>query len=224
MNELSCQQLHELDAELALGVLPGEQRAAALAHLDHCPDCREHIEQLTMVGDALLEVVPGVEPPLGFETRVMNRLNPVPPQRRRWLPLAAAAAAVALVFGLAGWAVGTFTRPAPAPPVSREHPDYVLLDAALTAGPERVGTIYAYAGKRDWVYMWLRTRPDVTTVSCELIRRDGSAVRLGSFRLKDGRGYWAAPTPVDPLTVTGARVVAENGTVLATARFPRPPR
>jgi hypothetical protein len=222
MNELTCHQLHELDAEFALGVLPGEQRAAALAHLDHCTGCREHIEQLTMIGDALLELVPAVEPPLGFETRVMNRLNPTPPQRRRWLPLAAAAAAIALVFGLAGWAVGTVTHPTPPP--SREDSDHVLLEAAFTADSERVGTIYAYAGRRDWVYMWVRTRPDITTVSCELVRRDGSPVRLGSFRLEDGRGYWAAPTPVDPLTVTGARVVAEDGAVLATARFPRPPR
>jgi hypothetical protein len=222
MNELTCHQLCELDAEIALGVLPGEQRAAALTHLDGCADCREHIEQLTMVGDALLDLVPGVEPPLGFETRVMNRLNPTPPQRRRWLPLTAAAAVIALVFGVGGWVAGAVTRPSPAPP--QQHSDYVLLEAAFTAGSERVGTIYAYAGKRDWVYMWVRAQPGIATVSCELVRRDGSTVRLGSFRLDNGRGYWAAPTPVDPLTVAGARVVTEDGTVLATARFPRPPR
>jgi hypothetical protein len=218
MNELTCSQLRDLDAEIALGVLPGEQRAAALAHLERCPDCREHIEQLTMVGDTLLDLIPGSEPPLGFETRVMERLNPTGPPRRRWLALVAAAAAIALVFGLGGWVAGSLTSPTPT------HRDYVLLEAAFTSGSQRIGTIYAYDGRRDWVYMWVRVSPDVDRVSCQLVRRGGGTVELGSFRLDEGRGYWAAPVPVDPRAVSRAEVVAENGTVLGTAYFPRPRR
>ena len=218
MNELTCSQLRELDAEIALGVLPGEQRAAALAHLERCPDCREHIEQLTMVGDTLLDLIPGSEPPLGFETRVMERLNPTRPPRRRWLALVAAAAAIALVFGLGGWVAGTRTQP------TQTHRDYVLLEATFTSGSGPIGTIYAYDGRRDWVYMWVRVSPDVDRVSCRLVRRGGGAVELGSFRLAEGRGYWAAPVPVDPLAVSRAEVVDEDGTVLGTSRFPRPRR
>jgi len=217
MNELTCSQLRDLDAEIALGVLPGEQRAAALEHLEHCSDCREHIEQLTMVGDTLLDLIPGSEPPLGFETRVMERLNPTRPPRRRWLPLIAAAAAIALVFGLGGWVAGSLTSPSPTPP----HRDYVLLEAAFTSGSQRIGTLYAYDGRRDWVYMWVRVSPDVDRVSCRLVRRGGGTVEVGSFRLDAGRGYWAAPVPVDPLAVSRAEVVADDGTVLATAHLPR---
>lgn len=218
MNELTCSQLRDLDAEFALGVLPGEQRAAALAHLERCPDCREHIEQLTMVGDTLLDLVPGSEPPLGFETRVMQRLNPTRPPRRRRLALVAAAAAIALVFGLGGWIAGTRAQP------TQTHRDHVLLEAAFTSGSGPVGTIYAYDGRRDWVYMWVRVSPDVDQVSCRLVRRGGGTVELGSFRLAKGRGYWAAPIRVDPLDVSRAEVVAADGAVLATARFPRPRR
>ncbi len=218
MNELTCPQVRDLDAEIALGVLPGEQRAAALAHLERCPDCREHIEQLTMVGDTLLDLVPGSEPPLGFETRVMQRLNPTRQPRRRRLALVAAAAAIALVFGLGGWIAGTSTQP------TQTHRDYVLLEAAFTSGSGATGTIYAYDGRRDWVYMWVRVSPDLDQVSCRLVRRGGGTVELGSFRLAEGRGYWAAPIPVEPLDVSRAEVVAEDGTVLATARFPRPRR
>jgi hypothetical protein len=46
-------------------------------------------------------------------------------------------------------------------------------------------------------------------------------VDLGSFRLDAGRGYWAAPVPVNPLAVSRAEVVADDGTVLATAHLPR---
>lgn len=219
MNELTCHQLRELDAELALGVLPGKQRAAALAHLDQCPDCREHIEQLTIIGDALLDLVPGSEPPLGFETRVMNRLNPPAPTRWRWLRLAIAAATIAAVFGAGGWLAGSVTQSPPAPPAASD-PGYVLLEATLAAGSEPVGRIFAYSGKGRWVYMWVRLEPEIREVSCQLVRRDGSTVPLGRFPLKEGRGYWAAPTPVDPVTVTGARLVSEDGSVLATARFP----
>ncbi|WP_241691921.1 hypothetical protein [Streptomyces lydicus] len=49
--DLTCEQLHEIGAELALGVLSGRERAEAAAHLDRCADCREYIEQLALVGD-----------------------------------------------------------------------------------------------------------------------------------------------------------------------------
>jgi anti-sigma-K factor RskA len=135
MAERDCARLRELAPELALGVLTGEERAEARKHLATCPDCREYVLELTSVGDSLLALVPGAEPPLGFEDRVLSRLGisagqqaattqpisvaqvaaaarmpqsqarPQPrPQAqrgaRRWLPVAAAAVAIALVFGL----------------------------------------------------------------------------------------------------------------------------
>ena len=89
LNEMGCQEFSDVAAELALGVLTGRERAQALAHLDHCASCREEVGQLTATGEGLLGLLPSVEPPAGFETRVMDRLGltapaPSPASRASW--------------------------------------------------------------------------------------------------------------------------------------------
>ncbi|WP_432173157.1 hypothetical protein [Streptomyces sp. Tue6028] len=74
-SEVTCEKLREVGAELALGVLPGRERAGAVAHLDECAGCREYVEQLTLVGDGLIGLLPGSEPPVGFEARVAQSLT-----------------------------------------------------------------------------------------------------------------------------------------------------
>jgi hypothetical protein len=74
-NEMSCAEFADAAAELALGVLTGRERARALAHLDRCEACRENVRQLTVTGEELVGLLPAIEPPAGFETRVMERLG-----------------------------------------------------------------------------------------------------------------------------------------------------
>ncbi len=79
-SDMTCAELADVAAELALGVLTGRERALAVAHLDNCDACREDVRQLMATGEQLLELVPPAEPPAGFETRVLERLGmPVPP-------------------------------------------------------------------------------------------------------------------------------------------------
>ena len=79
-SDMTCAELADVAAELALGVLTGRERAMAVAHLDNCDTCREDVRQLMATGEQLLELVPPAEPPAGFETRVLERLGmPVPP-------------------------------------------------------------------------------------------------------------------------------------------------
>ena len=75
LNEMGCREFSDVAAELALGVLTGRERAQALAHLDHCASCREEVRQLTATGEGLLGLLPNMEPPAGFEARVMDRLG-----------------------------------------------------------------------------------------------------------------------------------------------------
>jgi hypothetical protein len=75
LNDMTCAELADVAAELALGVLTGRERAMAIAHLDRCDECREHVRQLMATGEQLLELLPPAEPPAGFETRVLARLG-----------------------------------------------------------------------------------------------------------------------------------------------------
>ena len=79
MSEMTCAELADVAAELALGVLTGRERARALAHLDRCETCREDVRQLLATSEQLIGLLPEREPPVGFETRVLSRLGfPVP--------------------------------------------------------------------------------------------------------------------------------------------------
>ena len=100
VNDMSCAEFGDVAAELALGVLTGRERARALAHLDRCDACRENVRLLTVTGEELVGLLPAIEPPAGFETRVMDRLGLSPPALAPARPLSPARR-----FGrkLAGW-------------------------------------------------------------------------------------------------------------------------
>src|ERR1700759_1281407 len=80
-NQMRCGQFADVAAELALGVLPGRERAQAVAHLDECDSCREHIRQLSLTGEEMLGLLPSREPAEGFESRVMGRLGLATPSQ-----------------------------------------------------------------------------------------------------------------------------------------------
>ena len=107
MTELTCTQFGDLSAELALGILEGEERADALVHAQHCDACQRELARQSSVADELVALTPAAEPPVGFETRVLSRLAATSRQRRRGRVLVAlAAAAVAAAIGVGGWAIG----------------------------------------------------------------------------------------------------------------------
>jgi hypothetical protein len=235
-SDVTCEKLREIGAELALGVLPARERAGAVAHLDRCADCREYVQQLTLVGDRLIGLLPGSEPPVGFETRVAQALTQGAPVRERRpyrglrrrvrLRFASAVAAFALAFGFGGWAVGTAIEDITAGPSHPVQAGTAMLWGGLTsaqAAGKPTGEVYAHPGSPGWVYMSVDLadagNPYNGTVSCQLERHDGSTVRLASFTLHDGYGYWGGPASIDPSALSGARLTSSDGTVLATARF-----
>ncbi|MFC5764532.1 hypothetical protein ACFPVZ_18555 [Actinacidiphila bryophytorum] len=206
----------DLAADLALGVLHGQERAAALAHVADCEECAGRLAAFTAVGDGLLALLPEVQPPAGFEQRGLAALGrgARPAAARRWVPAAAAAAAAALVFGAAGWFAATAAHHGPggtAAPVSRTAP-------LLSADHRPAGRLFLYAGDPARLYMAVSGDPGLgdRTVYCQLLRRDGSVVPVGSFRLVGGSGWWDAPAPADGAAVTGARLVTAAGAVLAS--------
>jgi hypothetical protein len=241
LNEMNCREFQDAAAELALGVLTGRERAQAMAHLEHCEACRANVRQLTLTGEGMLGLLPAMEPPAGFETRVMGRIGldapaPAPARRFAWLPhlgrrgasqggsaqpgqfsrtrrmFAVAAVALAVVAGgLGGWAAGNGTSSPAGPP---------LHSAALeSATHQPVGKIYLYQGHPQWMYMSVNMHSGQETVMCQVRDRDGHFTTVGSFRLTNGYGYWGSPAPGNPGSLMGARLVTAGGTVLATATF-----
>jgi anti-sigma factor RsiW len=62
-------------AELAAGVLDRREEAALLNHLASCPRCADEFEQLASAAKTLLQLVLKIEPPVGFETRLWDRIE-----------------------------------------------------------------------------------------------------------------------------------------------------
>jgi hypothetical protein len=248
VNEMGCAEFADAAAELALGVLTGRERARALAHLDRCEACRENVRQLTVTGEELVGLLPAIEPPAGFETRVMERLGlgtPAPDQvrqlgraRRFGLKLAGwfgggwtgrggvsrprrilAAAAVAAGVIVAGVGGWGLHAATSSPPASP------LSSAALvTASHQTAGQVYFYDSGSPWLYMSVNIGSGSGTagngtVICQVEGPDGHVTTVGSFQLTDGYGYWGSPAPATNGPPAGARLVTTTGTVLATATF-----
>jgi hypothetical protein len=62
-------------AELAAGVLDTREEAELLSHLVFCSSCATEFEQLASLAKSLLLLVPEIEPPDGFESRLLDRLE-----------------------------------------------------------------------------------------------------------------------------------------------------
>ncbi|MEV5954199.1 zf-HC2 domain-containing protein [Streptomyces sp. NPDC051987] len=234
-----CARLREVGAELALGVLPGRERAEAVAHLDECAACREYVRQLTGIGDRLIGLLPESTPPPGFASRVARSLaeqaggpqgsrptRAAPGRRSRVrrvrLRLAAAAAALAVALGFAGWAIGTAVEGAVTASAPAIESEPVLVGDMIPAGGgQPVGEVYAHPGSPAWMFVsvTLPGAPHDGKVTCLLERADGTTTRVGDFPLRAGRGDWGVAVPVDLTRYSAARLASPDGTVLATAHL-----
>jgi len=208
MTDPGCAEVREHAAELALDILPIQDRAAALDHLEGCRACRLYVHELTVAGDGLLSLLPAAEPPAGFEQRVLDRLVPAATRPRRLSRRGfVVAAAVAGTAWAAGWWLGG----------SRDHHD-TMLESSLTAGGLQIGQAYVYAESPAWAYLAIeQSRPG--QVRCTARLRDGRVLQLGSFRLDGGPGHWGGPVPADPHTVAAIELTGPDGTLIATASF-----
>lgn len=206
MTAWQCEELRAVAADLALDELTGAERAAALGHVSECADCRAAVADLAAVADSLLLLAPTVEPPAGFESRVLARFQPVAaPRRRRLLP--AAAVLFALAAGAAGYLAGRAGddgRALPLAAVLRSADGRATGSVFLADGPDRMTCVFEderFGGSYD----------------VEVVLADGSVVDVGSFSAEGAPWSWTVPLPVDAADVRGVRVFGEGGVLRATA-------
>jgi hypothetical protein len=221
VTERGCAEHADELAELALGVLTGRERARVLAHVESCPRCADELELLSRAADLVVQAAPEMEPPLGFEVRLFERMGvtEVPSRRRRlrpsrWVPAVVGVAAAALALGL-GLSLTSPSGPPVAAPVA--HPHHVV-SAALVENGETVGKVVTFGGDKPWMSMMLADSTAHGTVDCVVVTKDGGTHRLGTFTADKGYGAWIAPLRgIDPKDVRTAEVVSPSGTVIATA-------
>lgn len=213
---MSCDRTRELAAELALGILDGEQRAQALRHLAECPECRHAVEELTAVADELLMLAPEREPPAGFESRVLARLQPLPAatrpirRRRRLLaPLAAAAAAAAIATAVVLQTTSDDRRLADhyRATLAAGHGSSFEAARLRAPGQVRAGVVYAYRGATSWIFVVVYGPHRAVPYTAELATTSGRRVALPSFRLDPKTGTRGAAIPVDLGTIASVRLV-----------------
>jgi hypothetical protein len=72
---MTCAELQDVAEELALDLLDGVERAAALAHLETCASCRHEVGTLTEVAEEVLLLAPAAEPSPGFAARAVTQIQ-----------------------------------------------------------------------------------------------------------------------------------------------------
>jgi hypothetical protein len=214
---VTCAELEELAAELALGTVAGAERARALDHLAGCASCRELLDQLARVADNLLLLAPVIEPPPGFESRVLARMGVAPvqqlgrPRRRRLL---VGMAALVLVAAMSGAGVAWLVE---------EKDRAVDIRTVLVADEKGQWTCRAmvYGENPTWLVVSLdRVDGSNNSYSVEALHKGrADPVQLGTFALDKGHGTFARPLEPVAGELQSVRVLDAGGRVRYTMIF-----
>jgi Putative zinc-finger len=213
---MTCEQTRKLASELALGIADGAERAQALDHLAGCPECRRAVAELSEVSDELLLLAPEVEPPVGFESRVLARIQPPPKTRRRiaWprralLTLAPAAVAATLATVVVLGATSDDRRLAGQYREALSAAHGSSFEAARLRAPGNVGSgvVYAYRGSPSWIFVYLDRSHRSASYRAELATTSGRLVPVRSLRIDPATGSGGQAIAVDLRDVASVRLV-----------------
>lgn len=224
---MSCEELRDLAADVALGIADGEERAEALRHLSTCAQCRRHVEQLSLVADELLLLAPIQEPPAGFETRVVEALGlQRPPRRRlgRWFapgrlarrlapPLAAAAVTAAALIAV--YHDDHLTADRYRQTLEQADGQYFQAQPLRDKTGAQAGVVFGYQGAPSWIFVTVEPGHRDAVTSGELVTEGGRTIPLRSLELDRRQGSWGGAIPVNLHRVASVRLLgARPGQVL----------
>jgi hypothetical protein len=213
-----CTDLEDCAAELALGTLPGDERAKALAHLDRCPDCRVIVGEYADVIDAVVDASPWARPPRSFGRRVVGTLTP---RRRRPSRAVMVVVGSLLVLGLI-LAVQQPDRsrfvPEAVGGTAVGSPGVRLARLVPTGSEKLTGVVFLRAGPPTSVVMALTGDGEAGDYHCELVLDHGQTVPAGLIAVRDGVATWRTSLAPGSPRVTGLNVL-EGDAIVARATF-----
>ena len=233
---LTCAEVRDLAPELALDLLDGAVRAAALEHVETCVACRQEVVSLTGAADEILLLVPTVAPPPGFADRVVARLGELtradaPPATpslagaravraprvpRRFLA-AAAAVVVAVLIGVGVLAAGPGGDRAVAEATMRTGTGQVVGEVSVVPG-DPTTIVLSIPGWTDLVRSY--GEPVGATYWLAVERTDGTrALRPLSPSERSAWRVSLADGPSVDAPIAAVSIVDGRGLVWCTATF-----
>ena len=212
-----CEEVRDELNEFALGTLSGRDRARVVDHVEGCSSCRSELAALASVVDAMLWLAPEVDPPLGFELRVLQRLGEGPVRRsHRRRSRALVFAAAALLIGVVGVAAGVAMESS----TGGQRPASVHSSVAiLTSSGHDVGQVFLSDTTPTWMFMTIDQGGYSGAVWCRVTLAGGAARTVGHFALSQGYGAWMVRVGSGTARVRSAQLVDAKGQVLARATF-----
>jgi hypothetical protein len=233
-DDVSCEQVRALAADLAVGIADGQERDAALRHAATCAECRLLVSELSSVVDDLLLLAPSHEPPAGFASRTLARMTASSPRRtagrRPWMVRVAVAAAVAAALALGAGVVYQGTsgdrRLADSYRAVLAQGNGSFFAAAPLRSPGgTLGSVFGYQGQPSWLFATLSQPPaQPEHYDVQLVISDGRHLSLGGTVLGGTHRTWGAQIPVELSQVRQLRFEAASGHFTMTAYLnPRNP-
>jgi hypothetical protein len=187
---------------LVLGHLDARGRARAVEHVLACRDCRLEYDELAGSIGTVLAAIPEVQPPLGFDQRVVAQLRRDGQGRQRWRrALVSVAAALVVVLAVAtAWQITRDSAPGPEAGVA---PLEVVGDR------RQVGTVSL--GRVDGetvMVVALVHAPEGRSYRCRTTFADGSSTESDSWTAS--YAAWIVPLPAGDHEVRTVELVSDD--------------
>jgi Putative zinc-finger len=215
---MNCSTVTAIAPDLALGMLSGDERGEALAHLDSCRRCRDTVEKLSTTVDAMSLLAPLADPEPGFEERVLGRIDFKDRRRAKLRPAILVAAAAVVVVGALFVVGALWLRD------GGSSNDQIAAYTMRTPNGRVVGEAYMHGGDSTWVFVdvpkWSEGGAgSAAEYALRVTTDDGrSIVMPGNF--SGGHGGWGTRVAVDSKDVRELALVDSTGRVWCSATVP----
>ena len=214
---MTCVTAQERAPELALGILGGAERAEVLFHLGGCARCQAVIDEHTEIADLLPHLAPEVEPPFGFQRRVLHAMHRGHRRTaRRFVAALAATAAAAAITSVA------LVRVIDANHASETAASAPRLRTVTMTGAngQPVGRVTISKGAPAAVAVTVDYAVPDGTYTLRIHQQRGATAELGGITITGGHGQWSGHAELGAQGHSTVALVDASGTTVCHANLP----